>query len=392
MTTRYLLILAAFLFVFNSVAQVKKPEPITIAVNSALMHQVMNDFDRSMSLVFFAPGFFYIGRVAYQNNPLFSESDYFENEELVRTSNYYQKEIFDVLNSGFIAYFPADSIMQVRVIQGNSLLFELKFIRKADTTIFIQTDVERRKSKSVSYAKGKLIALSYNEFLNDISYNSKLLGDTLRIDELINKPAGKHNETVMRYSEGLISEVSYYDFNNVSGKTNLKSTDHYFVNELNLPAQRHTINPKGKITDSTLYYYDEGKLTHYKSYKGSGEKLSITYLYNKIGQISGKAVKSVNRNYFVDYSYANGMIADLEIDDKAKAFKRHYIFKTNIGKRLVGIEYNNIIKESLIETLKTQWIFDYNEKGNINSIKVMDDKGLINKEIKFEYEFFGSEN
>lgn len=392
MTTRYLSIIASLLFVLNSVAQVKNPEPITKTVNSALMHQVLNDFDRTLPLVFFVPGFFYLGSVTYQNNPLFSESDYFDNEELVGTSDYYQKEIFDVLKSGFIAYIPVDSIMQVRVIQGNSLLFEQKFIRKADTTIFIQTDVERRKSKSVSYAEGKVIAISYNDFLNEISYNSKLIGDTLRIDVLIDKPAGKRSETVMRYSGGLISDASYFDFSNASGRTFLKYTDYYFYNELNLPGKRHTVNRKGKITDSTLYYYDEGKLTHFKSYKGSGEKLSITYLYNKIGQISGKAVKSLNRNYYVDYSYANGKIADLEIDDKAKAFKRHYIFKTDIGKRLVGIEYNIITKESLIEMLKTQWIFGYNEKGNISSVKVVDDKGLINKEIKYEYDFFGSEN
>lgn len=392
MTTRFLPIIASILFSFNSIAQVKNPEPITKAVNSALMHQVLNDFDRTIPLVFFVPGFFYIGSAAYQNNPLFSESDYFDNEELVRTSNYYQKEIFDVLNSGFIAYVPVDSIMQVRVIQGNSLLFEQKFIRKADTTIFIQTDVERRKSKSVSYTEGKVLTISYNDFVNEMSYYSQLIGDTLRINELVDKRAGKRNKTVMRYSGGLISEASYFDFYNTSGETNLKYTDHYFYNELNLPGKSHTVNRKGKITDSTLYFYDEGKLTHYKSFKGSGEKLSITYLYNKVGQISGKAVKSLNRNYYVDYSYANGNIADIEIDDKAKAFKRHYIFKTDVSKRLVGIEYNTITKESLIETLKTQWIFGYNEKGNISFVKVVDVKGLINKEIKFEYDFFGSEN
>jgi len=390
MIKKILLILVASLSIFNANAQKENAPAIARLVNSTLMYQVLNDFDRNIPLVLFAPGLYFVGSVRSHNNPLFNKSDFYENDELVKTSDYFQKEINDVLSPGLISYIPVDSIMQVRVIDGSVLLFELKFLRKADTMILIQTDAERKKSKSVSYAGDKVIAISYNDIINEISYNNELKGDTLRVSGLVDKPRGINNKTLMRYSGGILTEVSY--FNIVSGKTEDKSTDHYYQSELKLPALKYSINRKGKITDSTLYFYDGDKLTHFKSFKGSAEKLSITYSYNRIGQISVKTVRSPIRNYVIDYSFARGNIADLEIDDKIKPFKRHYIFRSDISGKIVGIEYNNISKESLIENLKTQWIFDYNEKKNVSSIKVMDGKGLITKDIRLEYNFFSPGN
>jgi hypothetical protein len=378
--------IGTFLMICSANAQVKNPEPLNRMVNSTLMHQVLNDFDRSIPIVLFAPGFFFIGNTHYNSNPLFSESDYYENEELVRTSNYYQKEIFEVLNSGFISYIPADSIMQVQVIEGNVLLFELKFIRKGDTVVFMQSDAERNKSKMVSFADNKIISVSFYDAQEQINYNSQLIGDTLRISEMIDENTDNITKSLMRFQNGFLSEVSHY--RKVSGNFELKSTDQYYQNENNKPALKQTLNRKGKITDSTHYYYDGDKLIHYQSFSGKNEKLSISYMYNRSGKLSGKTVQSQIRNYSNDYAYANGLIADLEIDDKVKTFKRHYAFKSDINKRLASIEYNTISKESLVENLKTRWAFGYNAKGNINSIKVMDDKGVINKEVKLEYNFF----
>ncbi len=390
MIKKTLLILVASLSFFNTHAQKENAPAIARFVNSTLMYQVLNDFDRSIPLVLFTPGFYFVGSVRNHNNPLFNNSDFYENDELVKTSDYFQKEINDVLSPGLISYIPVDSVMQVRVIDGNVLLFELKFLRNADTMILIQTDAERKKSKSVSYAGDKVIAISYKDIINEISYNNDLQGDTLRVSNLIDKPRGINSKTLMRYSGGILTEVSYFDI--VSGKTEVKSVDHYYQNEFKMPALKYSINRKGKITDSTLYFYDGDKLIHFKSYKSSVEKLSITYLYNRIGQLSGKTVQSPNRNYVVDYSFAKGNIADLDIDDRAKPFNRHYTFRSDISGNIVGLEYNTISKESLIENLKTQWIFEYNEKKNVSSVKVLDGKGLITKDIRLEYNFFSEKN
>ncbi|MFH1119066.1 MAG: hypothetical protein V1775_04530 [Bacteroidota bacterium] len=388
MLRNFVIITVVCFLLIDANAQVNSPDPLTKLVNSTLLHQVLNDFDRTIPMVLFAPGFYFIGSSRYPINPLFNESDFYDNEELVRTSDYYQKEIFDVLNSGFIPYIPVDSIMQVRVIHGHVLLFELKFFRKTDTVIFIQSDAERNKNKTVGLSGNKVISVSYYDAAREYNYNSRLTGDTLRTSEVIDGQSGKKSKSMMHYRDGFLSEISYYNI--VSGEDELISTDYYYQNELNKPALKQSINRKGKITDSTHYYYDNDKLIHYQNFSGGNQKLSISYIYNRTGKLSGKTVKSQSRNYSNDYSYNNGTIVDLEIDDKIKPYKRHFVFKSDVQRRLAVIEYNTITKESLIENLKTIWMFGYNDKGNINSIKVMDSEGVIDKEILFEYVFFNT--
>jgi hypothetical protein len=387
MTKKNLLISIVFLLAFTANAQVRIQYPLSEMINSTLMHQIMNNFDRSIPLDFFAPGFYFIGGIESRSYPMFNESDFYENEVLVKSSTYYQKEVIDVLNSGLISYIPVDSTMQVRVIDGKKILFELKFVRNSETVSFTHTDADRRKSKSVSCSGAKVLAVSYNDTGKGINFISRLIGDTLRVSEMTDKNAAKNFKTEMRYKNGILSENSWY--NKVSGVYELKSTDHYYLNEINKPGLMQTLNRKGVITDSTNYYYDGDKLVHYQSYSGAKEKLTVTYTYNRGGRLARKTVKSPGRNYSVEHSYSGGNIADIEIDDKIKAFSRNYVFKMDINKRLAIIEYNTIARESLIETLKTRWVFSYNTTGNISSVKVIDSKGTISKEILFEYDFFG---
>ncbi|KAF0199700.1 MAG: hypothetical protein FD166_128 [Bacteroidetes bacterium] len=374
------------LMVTQTRAQIKHPESLTRLVNSTLLYQVLNDFDRTIPLVLFAPGYFYVGNLTYSKNPLFNESIYYENDELIKTSSYYQKEIFDVVDAGFINYIPADSIMQARVIEGNQLLFELKFMRKGDTLIFMQTDAERSRNKTVGFAMGKVISVSYSDTEREINYFSTLQGDTLRISGMIDGKTGKNTRSTMHYKNGFLTEASF--FNLISGKEQLTSKDLYYMNEISKPALKQTLNRKGRVTDSTHYYYDGTNLVHYQSFSGNSERLSISFVYNRNGKLSVKTVKSPVRNYTSDYSYSNGLISDLEIDDKMKSFRRHFVFTSDAGRKLAGIEYITIAKESMIENPETRWLFGYNEKGNINAIKVMDDRGLITREIRLEYVFY----
>jgi hypothetical protein len=386
MLRNLIIITVIYLLLSDARAQVLSPDPVNKLVNSTLMYQVLNDFDRTIPLVLFAPGYFYIGNLNYSKNPLFNESIFYDNEALVKSSLYYQKEIFDVVDAGFINYIPADSIMQVRVIEGNLLLFELKFMRKGDTLIFMQTDAEKSRNKTVGFSLGKVISVSYYDTEAEINYMSHLEGDTMRISRMIDGNTGKNTRSLMHFENGFLTEASF--FNMVSGKEQLMSRDLYFMNEINKPTLKQTLNRKGKVTDSTHYYYDGANLVHYQSFSGSAEKLSISFMYNRNGKVSGKTVKSPVRNYTSDYSYSNGMISDLEIDDKMKAFRRHFVFTPDVGRRLAGLEYSTIAKESMIENLKTRWLFGYNEVGNIISIKVIDYKGVIYREIKLDYVFY----
>ena len=385
---KYLLIVFVFLCTVRAGAQVKNPDNLTHLVNNTLMYQVLNDFDRTIPLVLYTPGFFLIGSLHHNSNPFFSESDNGENMAGKSRADTYQKEIQDVINTSFISYIPVDSTMSVRVVHDRKLLFELSFQRRNDSVFFIQTDAEKKKNKAVTVVDGKTIAVSYADQEQGITYRSQLYGDSIRISEYYDNLAQPTSKTEMRYSRGLPDVVSYYTRR--SDSYDLKSADHYYYSIQGRPVLMQGIDPKGRINDSTVYYYDGDKLILTQKYNGAAVKQSYTYVYNRAGILSGKTVNLSGRIYSVDYSYANGSIASIEMDEKAKKIIRRFVFKNNIQRKLAGIEMSTINKESLIEDPKNRWVFDYNSKGNINSVKMMDDKGVITKEITFAYDFFGN--
>lgn len=388
MIRKYLLILIACFVVLTAGAQVKKSDPLTSLINSTLMRQVLDDFDQTVPLDLFTPGFYIIGGFRDNSNPSLSESDYFDNEELVRNPGYYKKEIYDVINADLIPYIPVDSAMSVRVIQNKKLLFELTFQNTGDTVIFNQVDAGKMKSKSVKMVNGKIIAVFYGDTGDGTSCNSLLYGDTLRISEYNDWNNRKTDKLEIRYNNG--HPVSLSHFAKTPAGFELKSTDNYFYSSFNKPTLKQTIDRKGKLTDSTQYFYDGDKLIHSQKYSGPALKYSFTYVYNRTGALSEKTLTSVSRNYTMDYIYANGSISRMEIEEKTKSFTRRYVFKNSIQRKLLDIEYSSINKESLIETMKNRWLFEYNGKGNISMVKEMDDKGEVVNEITFGYDFFGN--
>ncbi len=384
----YLLLIVAGLSIFNVVAQDRNTETLSKIVNSTLLNQVLNDFERSTPLVIYTPGMFFLGNTPTTAGSALHERDYYNNDRIIRATEFYHNEIFDAIDRDFIPYIPSDSIMVVRAFLEKQLLFEFRFERKSDTLNFTQNDALKTKTKSFRIIKGNVAAASFIDINKKIFYYSQLIEDSLRVIELSNGLTNSQDKQEIFYQQGLPVKIAHY----VKSKANyeLKSTDVFIYNSDNQPGLVHSVNNKGKITDSTHYFYDGGKLVYYQRYSGKDEELSVTQVYNRSGKLSDKTVKSSNKNYGINYFYSGGNLADIEIDDKSKTFSRHFVFKYNVNKSLINLEYNSIQKESLLETLKAQWIFAYNNERNVSSVKIMDGNGLVVREISFEYDYLST--
>lgn len=381
-----LLLIISSLSIFNVAAQDKNTETLAKIVSSTLLNQALNDFERTTPLIIYTPGMFFLGNTPNSAVSSLRERDYYNNDKIIKASEFYHNEIFDAIDKNFIPYIPSDSIMVVRAFQEKQLLFELKFERKSDTLIFTQNDALKTKTKTFRIIEGIVTAGSFIDINKKIFYNSQLIHDSLRVIELNNGSTGSQDKQEITYQNGLPVKLTHY----VKGKTSyeLESTDIYAYNTDLQPGFVQSENNKGKITDSTHYFYDQGKLVYYQHFSGKDEELSVTLIYNRSGKLSDKTVKSPNKNYSINYFHSGGNLADMEIDDKSKTFSRHFVFKYNVNKSLVNLEYNTIQKESLLETLKAQWVFAYNSERNVSSVKVMDSNGLVVKEIGFEYDYY----
>ncbi len=373
------------LLLFVTKAQDKTPDPLSSLINQTLMHQLLNDFDRSLVVDYLAPGYYTTGAEKAGIAAGFAEADYYETALLARDGDYYQRELMQMLTTSLIPYVPADSVMQILVKEGNKLLFELRFSRVKDTVTFTQADREKRRSKSVSIAQDRLQRLSVIDEGKGISLNSRLFGDTLRVTELYNRKAGLPEIDHYYFSDGLLTRTETYEM--VQGEKQLVASAQ-FSNYNGRPGFSKVLSRKGEVSDSTHYYYSEGRLIHYLGYSGGNESLSVTIVYNRIGWPAIKTLKSPQRNYTVDYSFSGSNVAEAEIDDKMKAFRRHYILRTNAAKQPIEFEYSQIAKESLVEALKNKWVFGYDSRGNIASITVLGSKEQKEREIRFEYTFY----
>lgn len=381
-----LLLIISALTILNVSAQDKNTETLAKIVSSTLLNQVLNDFERTTPLIIYTPGMFFLGNKPNSAVSYLRERDYYNNDKIIKASEFYHNEIFDAIDKNFIPSIPSDSIMIVRAFQDKQLLFEFKFEQKADTLIFTQNDALKSKTKTFRIIDGNVTAGSFIDINKKIFYNTQLIHDSLRITELNNGSTGRQDKQEITYQNGLPVKLTHY----VMGKASyeLESTDIYTYNTDQQPGFVQSVNNKGKITDSTHYFYDSGKLVYYQHFSGRDEELAVTLIYNRLGKLSDKTVKSPIRNYSINYFYSGGILADMEIDDKSKTISRHFVFKYNVNKSLVNLEYNTIQKESLLETLKTQWVFAYNNERNLSSVKVMDSNGLVIKEIGFEYDYY----
>jgi hypothetical protein len=151
------------------------------------------------------------------------------------------------------------------------------------------------------------------------------------------------------------------------------------------------MNRKGKITDSTNYFYHDGKLMLYRN-SNKSNSFNISYSYSALGDLQSKTVQSLKRNYTINYNSPKPDYMEIDIDDKNySSIKKSYNIKLDINRKLAeleGIEFP--IYRQAPETTK-RWVFGYNNLGNLNSVKVFNSKGTIEKNIEIEYSYFRPE-
>ena len=380
-----ILMVLIFSIAFNSVAQIDQPEALTKSINSTIMQQVLNNFDRTIPIAVIVPGFFFIGNIQISNNTIFNESDFYEEAETPYSSDFYQQIVSNAISGSFLPYIPKDSVMKVRIMDEKKLIFEMVFKNEQDTIIFNLTNGKQNKNKSIGYFDKKVITTSYNDERKMVRYSSRLYGDTLRRSELRN--IDRRSITNIDYTNGLPTMVSYFTIDANTKKEKLKDSEHFLYNENNQPSVKQYLNGKDKITKTINYHYQGDTLTHYTVNEGSAVVSTVTNDYFE------KENSLVRSYYGRDHSYtkvtylkeANKL--NLEIEKSEQTNKRFYMLSSDINHRLSELEYMMVTSDPASKGSTKRWVFNYNTEGNLSAIKVINKKGKIAKNIILEYSF-----
>ena len=385
MKNNIILMALALSIAFNSTAQIAQPTALSKSVNSTIIYQVLNDFDRTIPIAVFVPGFFFIGNIQISNNRFFNESDFYEEIDMPNSSDFYQQIVSDAASANLIPYIPKDSVMKVRIMDDNKLIIEIVFKYEKDTLFYNLTDGTQNKSKSIGYFADKVITTSYNDERRMIRYSSRLYGDTLRKSELRN--VDRRSTTNIAYANGLPTKVSNFVLDPDTKKMKLKNSEHFLYNENNQPVVKQYLNRKGKIKKTINYHYKGDTLTLYTVNKGSSVLLTVTndYFEKENSLVRSYYGRDLSYTKVTQFNEANNL--NLEIEKSEGRNKKCYVLKSDVNHRLSELEYLLIKPDPITAETKKRWVFNYNTMGNLSGIKVIDNKGKIVKNILLEYSF-----
>jgi len=362
-------------------------EAVNNTLKNTITYQMLNDFQTTVPLFFIVPGFMFAGSVDITHIPVFIENEFFNNIELLKKQNFVQKEIFDVIDVSFMPYIPYDSALLVKVIESNRLLYTLRFEQNGDTLVYKQTSADGRKEKTLYFINGYVENSTFVDG-NVMSWvRTGRSGDSLIIETEFDASKMEFFKSIIHLIDGRPSLIEYYKRTLPKPEFRLQASEAYQYEEDKLSGI-NTFNRRGKLNGSTTLLYINNKLYHYHKSKRGVSSISVNYLYNDLWSLKRKEVNTIRTNYTVEYNYRNETVNQLIIRQADKHYHQRLDFESDINNQLTIISSGRVLNDEINPTAFSRYVFGYLNNGNIESLKVINPKGIIVKDINFEYSYF----
>lgn len=388
MKTKLILIAYLLSSSLTILAQKSNHEIANSIAKNILVYQVLNDFSTTVPVFFMIPGWFVFGSYEISHIPIFVDEAYYNNIDINSKKNAIHKELFDALQVDFFPEIPIDKQMEVRVLAEGRLLYRLRFIKQGDSLELTQISGDNRDEKSFLIYEGNVLGIDHlNKHGLDMQ-RTKIYGDTLRIQTQHQAKNNRKKKTEIHFHENRPALINHFKTkSNGTYKLVMSETYNYLGGRL---ASIETSDRKGNQKDSTFFVHDsEGKLILFRKHKNGEVYLSIENTYLDNGLVDQKYVSADQFNYYVKYNYKNNKNSGYTIKNLYLHQHNKFAFEVNLDNQISRIENNTMIIRTPNDFDSESVLFSYNPNGNIESIRVLDKKGQISKQIQFDYAFFG---
>lgn len=368
-------------------AQTSDKQVANELVRNMLVYQMLNDFTTTVPVFFFVPGWYFFGSFQVTQIPVFVDEDYYAELDFKNRKNALHKELFEVLEVNFIPEIPDDKHMEVRLIDSDNLLYRMRFYRNDDTLFLLQAAGKTLDEKLFKIVDNDLLEVIKTD-KKGISYQKmERYGDTLRINREYDAKKGVFHISEMRFSnENLLQSKSFYK-QKANGKSKLISK-HLYQYTNNILTTIINVKRSGTVIDSTTFTYNlDNLLSSIIKRRPIKNLFSINLKYNDDDLLTKKTFHSKRIIYDIDYIRKDDDIIGLKMNFLEKD-QHEFVFDINLQKQLSRIQHLKSPNVYYPLDDKEEILFYYNANGNIRSIRVIDNKGRINKEISFEYDYF----
>ncbi|MDY0086832.1 MAG: hypothetical protein RBR84_13005 [Bacteroidales bacterium] len=356
-------------------------------VRNMLVYQILNDFTETVPVFFVVPGWYFFSSFQVTQIPVFVDEDYYAELDFKNRKNALHKELFEVLDVNFIPEIPEDKHMEVRLIDSDNLLYRLRFYRNDDTLFLLQAAGKNLDEKLFKIVDNELLEVIKTD-KKGVSYQKmERYGDTMRINREYDAQKGVFHISEMRFSnENLLQSKSIYK-QRANGRPKLKSKHIYEYADNNLTSVLD-VNNTDTVISSTMFTYNLDNLLSSIIKKLPSKNLfSINMKYDDDKLLTKKTFHSDRNIYTLDYIWKDKDIVGLKMNFLEKD-QHEFVFDINLQKQLSRIQHLKSPNVHYPLDDKEEIHFHYNANGNIRSIRVIDNKGRINKEISFEYDYF----
>lgn len=318
----------------------------------------------------------------YFNKSVLYNESYIESNDFTNVSEYSKVEFKNFLNFAFISPFLVDSNVSVRARYKNKILYELDYDHGSQIVNLSFPKNEIKESTYYENNRLKKMIIQEKDKLDILNY--KELGDNKALNIYYNS----HTELYYRieyikHNAFFAEDIFYYESSKRTSQL-IEKTVHYSFDTKGRLFHKNVIDADRDITDSIKYFYEEDKIHRIIRYHLGSQRL-IFYKYNDEGLLVNKDISKGETPVNIEYVYdSEKRIAQYKINKQSNYVQHKYIFKYNDIGNLQSINYLKVDINTKDIIDKIEYEFGYSKNQKIETLKKIDAKGRIKKEVHFE--------
>lgn len=380
----------AMVFLFISCfgySQIKVNSSEKNYLNKSIWSQIFNDFEGKLTIPVITPWVIGIGTFNYIKTDVFmtnmlKEDDIFSRKDLKF------REVTNSINTSFVNFIPKDSIMRMRAIYKDRVLYNYE-ISQTDTTLNVDFSVpSKNNGETIVFDKtGRLLTFNSFDIYESTSIKNLYLSDSISIRSTSHSESKNDLIEKQRLENGCTVRKTTYKKDKLSLKESFVSDIIYKYDKESRLICMQNLNKKGRATDSVIYDYDDqGKISRILQQRDNVTSKSIVYDYQNT-DIVIKKFNPLDYLYTITYNYDAGKLKHITIDESVYFTNAEFDFEYNTQGLLMTASELSFVTTTNNTAPKKQIIFSYNENNNIKKVSVINSSGVITKEINFEYDY-----
>jgi len=355
--------------------------------NEIVYAQVFNDLEIDIPIFVFAPNMVIMTTINKPLTNMYFSDGSTEINPFDKPDKLFENEIINSLNCSFTSSFIEDSNFIVNAFIKKKQLFYIHNSVSENAQQLTISSPNGEVSKQVDYKNGRLekVLIKNQSDLDIIGYS--YIGDSIILKKSFNTSKLKYDFFEERFKNELIQSKIFYKKSNNPEARIVKKLINFYYDENNRLLKETTANNQDKVIDSTSYFYKNSLLIGVIKYVKDAQN-SILYQYNAKDLPEKKSIFTKGKQVDLNLVYDdNNRVESIEIKSQGSSYWRKCFFYFNQDSKLIAMKTYRINQEDEQLYFRSQYLFSYMNDGMLQSLKAVDEKGNITKEVVYELEY-----